>query len=266
MAKKQLPAPRGGGKPTALRHDPESGRFIPVYNTSDVVNRPCAQCGRVFRLSPAQVYFLRSGKRVPKHGFCCSPHCSGLLGHPTSDPVLHTCANCSKKFFARPASPSVASRSLKYGRCCSKSCATLVGHRHRGTARSQLTPRQFARIVLNRALRAGELVRPERCERCGKPPGLDSWGRSLIHGHHHDYNKPLEVAWVCVRCHNNDPHHPRYLGSARQNSKLTEAQSPTIRRLLRRRVPQRDIAMRFGVSESTVLHIKQGLVWRHVNG
>lgn len=42
-------------------------------------------------------------------------------------------------------------------------------------------------------VRKGWLVRPDACSRC------DSEG--LIEGHHPDYSKPLEVVWLCKRCH-----------------------------------------------------------------
>jgi hypothetical protein len=43
------------------------------------------------------------------------------------------------------------------------------------------------------ALKKGLLVRPDVCERC-KEPGYTV-------GHHADYSKPLEVEWLCDRCH-----------------------------------------------------------------
>lgn len=48
--------------------------------------------------------------------------------------------------------------------------------------------------VYRKALREGRLVRPSTCERCGS-------GKRLIHGHHDDYSKPLEVRWLCGMCH-----------------------------------------------------------------
>jgi hypothetical protein len=46
------------------------------------------------------------------------------------------------------------------------------------------------------AVRAGVLRRPQRCSRCGdRPP------RRRLHAHHPDYSKPLDVVWLCSRCH-----------------------------------------------------------------
>lgn len=50
-----------------------------------------------------------------------------------------------------------------------------------------------AHRAVQRALRAGDLVRPQACEFCGKVGSLD--------GHHPDYSKPLSVKWACRRCH-----------------------------------------------------------------
>ena len=51
------------------------------------------------------------------------------------------------------------------------------------------------------AMVRGEMSRPETCEKCGIAPGLAKDGRSKIHGHHPDYDKPLEVIWLCIVCH-----------------------------------------------------------------
>ena len=52
---------------------------------------------------------------------------------------------------------------------------------------------------LRRAVRNGVLIRPGSCSECQKA--------GLIHGHHEDYTKPLEVEWLCPRCHR--AKHPR---------------------------------------------------------
>jgi hypothetical protein len=50
-----------------------------------------------------------------------------------------------------------------------------------------------ARMVLGNAIQNGKIVRPDRCEVCGK--------ECTPHGHHADYSKSLEVVWVCSECH-----------------------------------------------------------------
>lgn len=55
--------------------------------------------------------------------------------------------------------------------------------------------KRLARQALNAAVRRGEIVRPEACPLCGST-------RGTMHGHHDDYARPLEVRWMCARCHN----------------------------------------------------------------
>jgi hypothetical protein len=50
-----------------------------------------------------------------------------------------------------------------------------------------------ARRLFWLAIRRGEIVRPEACERCRRA--------CLPDGHHEDYAKPLEVMWLCRLCH-----------------------------------------------------------------
>lgn len=54
---------------------------------------------------------------------------------------------------------------------------------------------------VEKALRSGRLIRSANCERCGEPDKPAKNGRSGLAGHHEDYSKPLEVVWLCQRCH-----------------------------------------------------------------
>lgn len=69
-------------------------------------------------------------------------------------------------------------------------------HFHRGGRRSS----DQAHNKLEKAMERGEIVRPDKCEECGGSKRFRD-GRAGIHAHHDDYNKPLEVRWLCQPCH-----------------------------------------------------------------
>lgn len=46
---------------------------------------------------------------------------------------------------------------------------------------------------LSTALKNGIVVRPSSCSACGSGPSVDA--------HHTDYNKPLDIIWLCRKCH-----------------------------------------------------------------
>jgi len=53
-----------------------------------------------------------------------------------------------------------------------------------------------AHVIVNNAVRDGRLFKPEACEECGERPG-----RRRLHAHHEDYERPLDVRWLCTACH-----------------------------------------------------------------
>lgn len=60
--------------------------------------------------------------------------------------------------------------------------------------------KQKAYHAVRKALKHGQLIRPEACQKCGAV--------SRLHAHHKDYSKPLEVDWLCIQCHELE-HHPQ---------------------------------------------------------
>ena len=53
-----------------------------------------------------------------------------------------------------------------------------------------------ARRISQMAIKVGHLVRPDKCSKCLK--------ECKPHGHHNDYDKPLEIRWLCKICHNHE--------------------------------------------------------------
>jgi len=72
-----------------------------------------------------------------------------------------------------------------------------LNRKRRGGPKDYSTPEQrAARSSARRAVVAG-LIEMQPCVVCGKRDGL-------LHAHHEDYSKPLEVKWFCP------PHHKQY--------------------------------------------------------
>lgn len=62
-----------------------------------------------------------------------------------------------------------------------------------GIAREK-DPRKHKAVQLTtNRLKRGEIVRPGNCSKCHK--------ECKPEGHHADYNKPLEIEWLCSVCH-----------------------------------------------------------------
>jgi ribosomal protein S27AE len=57
-----------------------------------------------------------------------------------------------------------------------------------------------AQNLMEYAVRRGVVQKADKCETCGGS-GRFRDGRSSIQGHHDDYNKPLEIRWLCQKCH-----------------------------------------------------------------
>lgn len=55
------------------------------------------------------------------------------------------------------------------------------------------TPQERARSKLRYAVWSGKIIKPARCQECDRPCNP--------HGHHDDYEKPLDVRWLCSWCH-----------------------------------------------------------------
>lgn len=132
---------------------------------------------------------------------------------------MKTCFKCNQ---TKPLSEFYRHKGMKdghLGKC--KKCATADVRRHRivserpreydreryreNPARREAAARRGkklyrahpektrARTALGNALRDGKIQRPDKCEICQT--------ETRLHGHHEDYSEPLNVEWLCPKCH-----------------------------------------------------------------
>lgn len=106
------------------------------------------------------------------------------------------------------------------------------------------------------AVRSGKLVRPSTCQGCGRAPGVGIDGRSLLHAHHHDYALPLEVEWLCVKCHRKETRLPR--GVRNGNAALSPGLVSAAKILVGEGFAIADIAEFYGVGRSGLSHALNG--------
>lgn len=52
---------------------------------------------------------------------------------------------------------------------------------------------RHAHDLVRKAIQRGDLIRPHRCDKCNT--------ETFTLGHHHDYDQPLAVIWLCPYCH-----------------------------------------------------------------
>ena len=58
-----------------------------------------------------------------------------------------------------------------------------------------------AHHFVSNAIRGGKIIKPKNCSDCGAKGDVH---KHIIHGHHADYTKLLEVTWLCPQCHTNE--------------------------------------------------------------
>lgn len=50
-----------------------------------------------------------------------------------------------------------------------------------------------AHSIVNEAIKSGKLKKPLKCSKCNH--------KKDVQAHHEDYNKPLDIIWLCPTCH-----------------------------------------------------------------
>lgn len=79
-------------------------------------------------------------------------------------------------------------------RRCSNSPAGLKARQESAARTRANEPEKYkARNAVSNALRDGKLQKADSCYFCKSTTRLQA--------HHHDYNRPLDVFWLCASCH-----------------------------------------------------------------
>ena len=119
------------------------------------------------------------------------------------------------------------------------------------------------------AIKSGELKRPNKCVRCGQKDTKCSDGRSRIQAHHHDYSRPLDVEWICARCHVLiTPRAATFrnlvlFGTSNGFSKLNNRM---VVKIMKSKKSAPALAMEFNVHKSTIYRVRSGESWTHITG
>lgn len=92
-----------------------------------------------------------------------------------------------KKYSSRPESKELIKAYLKSKD--GKRSRAEINHRTNNKYPNSL---KSTRAVTS-AIKSGKLTRPNKCEECPSATNIQA--------HHDDYNKPLDVRWLCIKCH-----------------------------------------------------------------
>lgn len=115
-----------------------------------------------------------------------------------ADGRLNKCKECTKRDVAR----------RYYSACGNAACKAYERKRHQtperrkaksryaATYRSRNPEKRKAQHKINNGIRDGKITR-QPCEICGA---------AKAEAHHDDYGKPLDVRWLCFRCHREHAH------------------------------------------------------------
>lgn len=134
---------------------------------------------------------------------------------PTKNWIDRICLHCTKEF---KCVPSMVKKG--HGKYCSKKCRNINGgkaatlniqgennpnwkggvsnysYRYKLIDKKRHPEKHKAREAVKRAKKSGKLI-PKPCFICGD---------DKVEAHHEDYSKPLDVKWMCIKCHHAEHH------------------------------------------------------------
>lgn len=119
----------------------------------------------------------------------------------------------------------------KRGKVYSTSNRGRESHRLNSIKHRELNPiRCKARSIVSNLIRRGKLIKPDICSHCFKKRKVES--------HHEDYSKPLEVKWLCKKCHTSWEQAKQRFPSFFKNHKLSKEEEEKLLVALKRAIEE----------------------------
>ena len=147
------------------------------------MEKKCFKCGEVKPLSEFYVHKMMADGHLGKCKSCTKRDVSERTEIKQQDPkwVNQERIRCREKMKRR--------RELGFERKPTLS----ESKKYNSAWRSKDPTKRRAELIAYRALKMGRIIKGENCEHCGQKIKLEM--------HHPDYSKPLEVQWLCTKCH-----------------------------------------------------------------
>ena len=118
----------------------------------------------------------------------------------TSDGFHSQCKDCMKKYYQSEKGKATRSKHMNTDRY--KASMVRYAQSEKGKAAFAKSSAKYnvnnpykkkAQFKVNNALVSGKLINPNKCSKCHN--------KCRPEAHHDDYNKALEVRWLCISCH-----------------------------------------------------------------
>lgn len=147
--------------------------------------RRCEHCGQQFIASQRGAVVQRFCHATCARRARMSGECSN--GHPFDEENTFTDGNGFRR--------CKACRIERNRRWRSKPRNRELVNNSNAASRRRHPEEASARNEVRKAIRSGALTRPDTCQRCGQ---ASEWP---IEASHDDYSRPLDIEWLCKRCH-----------------------------------------------------------------
>lgn len=148
--------------------------------------KPCIKCKQVKPIEDFYAHPKMGDGHLNKCKTCCIEFAAAHVEKLKVDPHWVAKERCR----SRDKSKRYRIRGITF--------ATSREVRKRWAARNER--KRKAQHAANNAVRDGRLERKYNCEKCGASGDLEK--------HHEDYSKPLDVQWLCTKCHGETRHKP----------------------------------------------------------